>query len=128
MNNPKSYRSDIDGLRAIAVSAVVVYHAFPSLLPGGFIGVDIFFVISGFLITGILLKDFEETKKGWLLNFYSRRIIRIFPALLSVIIFCLAFGWFLLFSHEYQALSRYAVGGAALLTNFITWNGGGGVL
>ncbi|RHY26197.1 hypothetical protein DYB32_007813 [Aphanomyces invadans] len=78
-----SYRPDIDGLRAVAVVPVVLFHAYPHLLPGGFVGVDVFFVISGFLISAIL---FKEGKKGAFTyaNFYSRRIRRIFPALLVV--------------------------------------------
>jgi hypothetical protein len=85
------YRADIDGLRAIAVLSVVIFHAFPTLLKGGFIGVDIFFVISGFLISQILFSNLEK-KKFSLIDFYSRRINRIYPALLTVLIFCLGFG------------------------------------
>jgi peptidoglycan/LPS O-acetylase OafA/YrhL len=78
------YRPDIDGLRAIAVIAVVLFHAFPALLPGGFVGVDIFFVISGFLITGLILKEAQNGRFS-VVNFYSRRIARIFPALALVL-------------------------------------------
>src|ERR1700737_4660315 len=77
------YRPDIDGLRAIAVMLVVNFHAFPEAMPGGFIGVDIFFVISGFLITGILLRELDQRRFS-LLTFYNRRIRRIFPALIVV--------------------------------------------
>ena len=83
------YRADIDGLRCVAILAVVVFHAFPGWAPGGFVGVDIFFVISGFLITGILLKDLEDGRFT-LTGFYSRRIRRIFPALLVVLTACFA--------------------------------------
>ena len=74
-----NYRHEIDGLRALAILPVILYHAFPELFPGGFLGVDVFFVISGFLITGII---FEEVQRGQfsLLNFYARRICRILPA------------------------------------------------
>ena len=74
-----NYRPEIDGLRALAILPVILYHAFPELFPGGFLGVDVFFVISGFLITGII---FEEVQRGQfsLLNFYARRICRILPA------------------------------------------------
>ena len=73
------YRPDIDGLRAIAVLAVVLFHAFPEWVPGGFIGVDIFFVISGFLISTILFEGLSASSFSFI-NFYSRRIRRIFPA------------------------------------------------
>jgi Acyltransferase family len=78
------YRPDIDGLRAIAVMLVLNFHAFPEALPGGFIGVDIFFVISGFLITGIIVRELDQQRFS-LLGFYNRRIRRIFPALIVVL-------------------------------------------
>ena len=95
----QNYRPDIDGLRAFAVIFVLLYHAFPNFTPGGFIGVDVFFVISGYLISTII---FENLDKGTFsfTEFYSRRIRRIFPALLLVLIACFAFGWFLL--HDLQ--------------------------
>src|SRR5271154_3106623 len=74
------YRRDIDGLRAIAVMAVVVYHALPRVLRGGFIGVDVFFVISGFLISGQIVAELEAGRFTFA-SFYARRIRRIFPAL-----------------------------------------------
>ena len=85
-----TYRPDIDGLRAVAIIAIVVFHTFPNLLPGGFIGVDVFFVISGYLITGLILKAQSATGFS-LLIFYSRRIKRIFPAMILVLVF--AFLW-----------------------------------
>ena len=91
------YRGDIDGLRAIAVLAVVAFHAFPASLRGGFVGVDVFFVISGFLISGILFKAMQADKFS-LLEFYARRIRRIFPALLVILVFLLVAGWLLLCS------------------------------
>ena len=82
-----NHRPDIDGLRAIAVGSVVLYHCgFARYLPGGFIGVDIFFVISGFLITGIVSSDIEKGRFS-LIDFYNRRIRRIFPALFCVYAF-----------------------------------------
>ncbi|ECT2579209.1 acyltransferase, partial [Salmonella enterica subsp. enterica serovar Reading] len=72
------YRPDIDGLRAVAVLSVVIFHYFPSILPGGFVGVDIFFVISGYLITSIILKSASSNSFSYV-EFYKRRIIRIFP-------------------------------------------------
>ncbi|KAF0708239.1 hypothetical protein As57867_006394, partial [Aphanomyces stellatus] len=73
-----TYRPDIDGLRTLAVVPVVVFHAYPTAFPGGFIGVDIFFVISGYLISGILLKEMTHDTFTYA-NFYSRRVRRIFP-------------------------------------------------
>ncbi|WP_268243436.1 acyltransferase family protein [Vibrio cholerae] len=81
-----NYRPDIDGLRALAVLSVVLYHAFPSYLQGGFVGVDIFFVISGFLITSILLKELNNDDFKFS-DFYLRRFNRIFPSLIVVLIF-----------------------------------------
>ena len=80
-----NYRSDIDGLRAFAVSSVVIFHAFPSLLPGGFVGVDIFFVISGFLISGMMFQSLKEGEFSFL-DFYARRVNRIFPSLIFVLL------------------------------------------
>ena len=102
---PSNYRPDIDGLRAVAVLSVVAYHGFPKQFDGGFIGVDIFFVISGYLITQIILKGVERNEFS-ILAFYGRRIRRIFPALLVVITFCLAVGWLILFPNEFRQLGR----------------------
>ena len=110
-SHPISYRSDIDGLRALAILPVVLFHAFPNLLPGGFIGVDIFFVISGYLITSILLKDIQAGNYS-IKKFYARRVRRIFPALSVVLVFCLALGWVVLTAVEYRALGKHAAGGA----------------
>ena len=79
------YRKDIEGLRALAVLLVIGYHAFPKVFAGGFIGVDIFFVISGFLITKIILENLELNSFSFI-EFYSRRIRRIFPALLLLLL------------------------------------------
>ncbi len=119
-----TYRHDIDGLRALAVLAVIIFHAFPSALPGGFVGVDIFFVISGYLITGILLKQLALDQFS-LAHFYAQRIKRIFPALAAVLIFCLCVGWVALTSGEYKQLGRYTAGGAAFLNNFLFWRDAG---
>ena len=82
------YRPDIDGLRAIAVLSVVIFHAFPEYLGGGFIGVDVFFVISGFLITSLILREQKEERFS-LRYFYARRIRRIFQRFH----WCWALGW-----------------------------------
>jgi len=123
------YRPDIDGMRALAVLAVVAYHYSPANFPGGFIGVDIFFVISGYLITGILVKAIEgnefPTFRGLLSDFYQRRIRRIFPSLILVLVACLAIGWLVLFSSEYERLGKYVAAGAGYVENFILWNEAG---
>ena len=87
----QGYRFDIDGLRATAVLAVLVFHAFPAALPGGYAGVDVFFIISGYLISGILARDIDARIFSiW--TFYFRRARRIFPALIAMLASCLAFG------------------------------------
>jgi peptidoglycan/LPS O-acetylase OafA/YrhL len=118
------YRSDIDGLRAIAVLLVLLYHAFPHWMPGGFIGVDIFFVISGYLISGIVL---DRLKRGdfILWEFYERRVIRIFPALLVVLGALLVFSWFALLASEYKQLGRYAIAGTLFFSNLLSWSDAG---
>lgn len=119
IHNPHlAYRPDIDGLRALAIISVVIFHAFPSRLPGGFIGVDIFFVISGYLITGIILK--AQSGDGFsLLEFYSRRIKRIFPALIVALTFCLVAGWYILLAGEYKALGKHVAAGAGYVSNLV---------
>lgn len=118
------YRPDVDGLRAVAVLFVVGFHVFPEMIEGGFIGVDIFFVISGFLITSILLKSISDSSFS-LLDFYGRRVRRIFPALLTVLLACILFGWFVLMPDEYKQLGAHAAGGAAFVANFVLWNEAG---
>lgn len=121
--HPK-YRPHIDGLRALAVLLVVGFHAFPTLVEGGFIGVDIFFVISGFLISGII---FEELDRGAFSfgHFYARRIRRIFPALLLVMAACLAFGWFAMLADEYKQLGKHLAAGAGFISNLALWRESG---
>ena len=119
-----AYRPDIDGLRAIAVVAVVLFHAFPASLPGGFAGVDMFFTISGFLITGVLLRDHARGAFS-LRDFYARRIKRIFPALALVLAACLGLGWLVLTADELTALGTFTSGGAAFLSNFLLWRASG---
>jgi peptidoglycan/LPS O-acetylase OafA/YrhL len=118
------YRPDIDGLRAIAVLAVVINHAAPSLLPGGFLGVDIFFVISGYLISQIIFRELREGSFSFA-SFYARRIRRLFPALLTVLLAVLAFGAFALFADEYAQLARHAYWSMAFLENFRLMNESG---
>lgn len=110
------YRPDIDGLRAIAVLAVVAFHAFPQRLAGGFAGVDVFFVISGFLITTIIMKSLVAGSFSFRV-FYGRRIRRIFPALLLVLAASLVFGWFVLLADEYRMLGKHVLAGAGFVSN-----------
>lgn len=115
-----AYRSDIDGLRAIAILTVVAFHAFPDVFPGGFIGVDVFFVISGFLITSILQQDIQAGRWS-LASFYARRVLRIFPALVLVLLACLIAGWHTLLAQEYMQLGKHLGLGAAFLSNIGLW-------
>lgn len=115
------YRSDIDGLRALAVLPVVLFHADLSLFAGGFVGVDIFFVISGFLITNLLVQDFLQQKFS-ISDFYVRRVRRIFPALTATLLFSLALGFFVLLPNELAALGGAAKGVAYFSSNHLFWN------
>ena len=113
-----SYRPDIDGLRALAIVPVVMFHAFPATLPGGFVGVDIFFVISGFLISSIIFKGLQRDSFSFP-GFYANRIKRIFPALLLLLAVSAVFGWFFLLPGEYAQLGKHIVGGAGYAENFV---------
>lgn len=115
--HPK-YRADIDGLRAVAVLLVVGFHAFPNGVKGGFIGVDIFFVISGFLISTIIFEGLDQ-KSFSFTEFYGRRVRRIFPALCVVLLACLAFGWFMLLASEYRQVGKHTVAGAGFFSNLL---------
>src|SRR3954469_18223247 len=117
--SPK-YRPDVDGLRAIAVMLVLNYHAFPDAMPGGFIGVDVFFVISGFLITGIITRELELGRFS-LVEFYNRRIRRIFPALIVVLAVTLALGWFWMLPEAFAQLGSDSFASAAFLANIALW-------
>ena len=118
--NKADYRADIDGLRALAVLAVIAFHAFPAHLQGGFTGVDVFFVISGFLITGIILTALHKGTFTFR-AFYERRIARIFPALIAVLAAVLVVGWAVMLSTEYWALGGHAAASAGFLANVAFW-------
>jgi len=113
-----AYRPDVDGLRAIAVAIVVVFHAFHGVAPGGFVGVDVFFVISGFLISGLIFKGLEDGTFSFR-TFYARRIRRILPALTLVLATTLAVGWFALLPDEYARLGRHAAAAAGFFINIV---------
>jgi peptidoglycan/LPS O-acetylase OafA/YrhL len=112
------HRPDIDGLRALAILAVLGFHAAPEIIPGGFVGVDVFFVISGYLITRILVTRLREDRFS-LLEFYARRIRRIFPALIVVLAACLILGWFQLLAGEYEQLGRHVAAATGFVVNLV---------
>ncbi len=118
------YRPDIDGLRAIAVLSVVAYHAYPDHIRGGFIGVDIFFVISGYLISTIILQNIEKGAFSFA-EFYSRRIRRIFPALTVVLFASWCLGLLVLLPDEFEQLGRHIAAGAVFGSNFQLWSEAG---
>src|SRR5690349_22040423 len=120
----ESYRPDIDGLRAVAVLAVVAYHAFPSRLPGGFVGVDVFFVISGFLISGQLMAAAAGGTFSFG-DFYARRIRRIFPALIVVLVSVGLAGWFVLLPGEWAGLRTHIGASAIFANNIVLWSEAG---
>lgn len=112
------YRPDIDGLRAVAVLSVILYHAGVPYVTGGFVGVDVFFVISGYLITSLLLKEME-TGQFTFADFWIRRARRILPALSVMVIATLIVGYFLLLPQDYKALGKEAAAQAIFMSNFL---------
>lgn len=110
------YRPDIDGLRALAIAAVVVFHVNPEYLGGGFVGVDVFFVISGFLITSIINRELNAGKFS-LADFYKRRIRRIAPALLAVLLTTIVVGFFVMLPDDYVAMAKSMVYATASFSN-----------
>jgi peptidoglycan/LPS O-acetylase OafA/YrhL len=118
------YRPDIDGLRAVAVLAVVGFHASPRFVPGGFVGVDVFFVISGFLITGILLRDCAAGRFSFA-DFYARRVRRIFPALVVILLATWAIGWYVLVGDEFTQLEQHIAAGGTFTSNVLLWHEAG---
>jgi peptidoglycan/LPS O-acetylase OafA/YrhL len=118
------YRPDIDGLRAMAVLTVMAFHAFPESVKGGFIGVDVFFVISGFLITKLIQSGLDNQHFRFS-AFYASRVRRLFPSLLVVLLSCLFLGWFALLSDEYKLLGKHISATAVLIPNWILWSDSG---
>ena len=119
-----NYRPDIDGLRAFAVLSVVLYHAFPKAVRGGYVGVDIFFVISGFLISSILFTEMTKDRFSFT-TFYGRRIRRIFPALAVCLAAVLAYGFVSLMPFELAQLGKHVFFGAGFLSNIVLWSESG---
>jgi peptidoglycan/LPS O-acetylase OafA/YrhL len=118
------YRPDIDGLRAVAVLGVVGFHAFPRWVHSGFVGVDVFFVISGYLISSIIYNALRVGRFSYM-EFYVRRVRRIFPALLVVLATSVVVGWLVLFPDEYKQLGREVAAGAGFAANFLFWSQSG---
>jgi peptidoglycan/LPS O-acetylase OafA/YrhL len=114
------YRPDIDGLRAIAVLVVVAFHAFPGQLPGGFVGVDIFFVISGYLISGIILRALRKERFS-LVGFYARRVRRIFPALLAMLVMVWVLGRLMMLADEFPQLGKHVLAGSGFAMNLVLY-------
>ncbi|WP_426074149.1 acyltransferase family protein [Janthinobacterium sp. DSP2-3-3] len=114
------YRREIDGLRALAVLPVVLFHAGFQIFSGGFVGVDVFFVISGYLITTIILGELEQGKFS-IVNFYERRARRILPVLFAVIFICLPFSWVWLIPTEMKSFSQSLVAVSIFSSNILFW-------
>jgi peptidoglycan/LPS O-acetylase OafA/YrhL len=124
MNSPSlRYRAYIDGLRALAVLPVLFFHAELGF-PGGYVGVDVFFVISGYLITALILKDLDGGKFR-ILDFWERRIRRIMPALAVVVISCIVVGWFVYLPLDFKELGQSVLAQAALVSNIYFWRQSG---
>ena len=119
-----NYRPDIDGLRAVAILLVVLFHAFPKALRGGFVGVDVFFVISGFLISTIISRSLQKNRFNFF-EFYGNRIRRIFPALIVVLLSGVALGWLALLPDELSQLGKHMAGGAGFVQNYVLWSEAG---
>lgn len=119
-----TYRADVDGLRAIAVLSVLVFHAGLGIAPGGFVGVDIFFVISGFLITSLIVAEHERGAFS-IVSFYERRARRILPALFAMLAATLALGSVILLRSDFQELTRSAGATSAFLSNVFFWKTAG---
>jgi len=117
---PLRYRSDIDGLRSLAVLSVIAFHAFPQTISGGFVGVDIFFVISGYLISNIIYSELCDGTFSFT-DFYFRRIRRILPTLVLILSVCILSGYILLLPEEYKQVGKHVAAGAGFVSNFILW-------
>lgn len=118
------YRREIDGLRALAVIPVILFHAGFKSFSGGFVGVDVFFVISGYLITTILITEMEENRFS-LIKFYERRARRILPALFFVLLCCLPFAWFFMLPSAMKEFSQSMIAVPLFASNFLFWHESG---
>lgn len=118
------YRAEVDGLRAVAILPVIFFHAGFQLFEGGFVGVDVFFVVSGYLITTIILSDLNN-KNFSIVTFYERRARRIMPALFFVMICCLPFAWAWLLPHHYKDFSESLIAVSFFSSNVLFWREAG---
>ena len=118
------YRPEIDGLRALAVIPVILFHAGFDIFKGGFVGVDIFFVISGYLITTILIEDIENNKFS-IINFYERRARRILPALYFIMLVCVPFAWMWMLPSQMKDFSLSLITVSFFTSNFLFWRESG---
>lgn len=119
-NARNNYRPDIDGLRGFAVLAVILFHINPQWLPGGFVGVDIFFVISGYLITSIVSKELCENRFTFR-RFYERRIRRILPALWVLLVVCVPVSWRLMLPQDAEPMGKSALWATLAMANLYFW-------
>ena len=119
-NSAGSYRPDIDGLRGLAILPVVLYHAGYPMFSGGFVGVDVFFVISGFLITSLILKQLHAGEFTFV-AFWCRRARRILPALALVVLFVLVCGWIAYFPSDYKGVGREVLTQTFFASNVYFW-------
>ncbi len=120
----EAHRADIDGLRAIAIALVVAFHAFPTVLRGGFVGVDIFLVMTGYLVTSSLSRELDRDGSG-ILRFYLRRARRLVPSLMVVLAACLILGWMMMLPGEFLSLGKHVASGAAFVSNIMLYNEAG---
>jgi peptidoglycan/LPS O-acetylase OafA/YrhL len=119
-----AYRADIDGLRGVAILTVLVFHSFPSMMRGGFVGVDVFFVISGYLVSGIILRGLADGSFSFA-HFYANRVRRIVPALAVTLAAVYVAGWWLLLLPEFSQLGKHIAGSVAFAQNIVLWSEAG---
>ncbi|MHA7887787.1 acyltransferase family protein [Roseicyclus sp.] len=126
MSQSIEYRADVDGLRAVAVVAVILFHSEinlgPVAFPGGFLGVDVFFVISGFLITSLLCRELQQTGRVSITRFYARRLRRIAPALISTCLITILAAQFFLLPHELERFNLSLLATLGFVANVFFWN------
>lgn len=120
------YRAEIDGLRALAVIPVILFHAGFELFSGGFVGVDVFYVISGYLITTILIEDIEDRRFS-IARFYERRARRILPALFFIILCCIPFAWMWMLPGQLKDFSQSLVAVSLFVSNVLFWRESGNI-
>ena len=114
------YRREIDGLRALAVIPVIFFHAGFNSFDGGFVGVDVFFVISGYLITSLIIEDLKRDSFS-LLSFYERRVRRLLPALFFVMLSCIPFAWFWMLPDPLENFGQSLVANSFFMNNLLLY-------